>query len=187
MLDLNSIYKETENKMQKNLENLTKELAKIRTDRAHPSILESVHVEYYNQHTQISRIANIIVEDHRTLSITPFDKNSLIAIEKAISSANLGLNPVVVGNLIKVPIPQLTEERRKNLVKQTKGDLEFARVAIRNVRRDANLQIKTLVNNKQISLNDKEIAENKIQKFTDQFIDKVDKLGSHKEQELMKI
>ena len=173
--------------MQKNLENLNKELARIRTDRAHPSILESVQIDYYNQRTQIARVANIIIEDHRTLNIIPFDKGTTILIEKAIVASNLGLNPVVVGNAIKVPIPQLTEERRKSLVKQTKAEIENTKVAIRNARRDAYVDIKSLVNNKQISLNDKEIAENKIQKITDQYIEKVDKVGATKEQDLMKI
>jgi len=187
MLDLNNIYKDAEQKMQKNIENLTKELAKIRTDRAHPNLLESIQVEYYNQRTSLSKIANIIVEDARTLAITPFDKSSVGAIEKAIAVANLGLNPVVVGSLIRVPIPQLTEDRRKALVKQTKADVENARIAIRNVRRDANVHIKSLSTNKTISINEKEAAENKIQKLTDQYIDKIDKLGSIKEIDVMKV
>lgn len=187
MLDLNSIYQDAEQKMQKNIENLTKELAKIRTDRAHPNLLESVQVEYYNQRTSLSRVANIIVEDARTLSVTPFDKSSITAIEKAITVANLGLNPITVGSIIRVPIPQLTEDRRKILAKQIKVDVENARVAVRNVRRDANGHIKLLANNKSISLNEKEAAENKIQKLTDQYIDKIDKIGSVKEADIMKV
>lgn len=187
MLDLNSIYKDTEQKMQKNIDALVKELAKVRTDRAHPNLLESVQVEYYNQRTPLSRIANIIVEDARTLSITPFDKASAASIEKAIVAANLGLNPVVVGTVIRVPIPQLTEDRRKSLVKQVKADIENARVAVRNVRRDANVHIKSLSTAKTISLNEKESAENKIQKLTDQYIDKIDKIGSTKEIDIMKV
>jgi ribosome recycling factor len=187
MLDLNSIYKDTEQKMQKNIDALVKELAKVRTDRAHPNLLESVQVEYYNQRTPLSRIANIIVEDARTLSITPFDKASTASIEKSIAAANLGLNPVVVGTVIRVPIPQLTEDRRKSLVKQVKADIENARIAVRNVRRDANVHIKSLSTAKTISLNEKESAENKIQKLTDQYIDKVDKIGSTKEIDIMKV
>lgn len=187
MLDLNNIYQDSEQKMQKNVENLTKELAKVRTDRAHPNLLESIQVEYYNQRTPLSRIANIIVEDARTLSITPFDKSSISVIEKAISAANLGLNPVTVGSLIRVPIPQLTEDRRKILVKQIKADVENARIAVRNVRRDANVHIKSLSTSKVISLNEKESAENKIQKLTDQYIDKIDKIGSVKEIDVMKV
>ena len=187
MIDLHNIYQETEQKMQKSFESLTKDLARIRTDRAHPSLLDSVQVDYYNQRTPLVRIANIIIEDARTLSITPFDKSSMVAIEKAIVIANLGLNPVIVGSVIKVPIPVLTEDRRKILVKQTKSDVENARVSVRNARRDANVHIKNLVNNKIISLNEKETAENKIQKLTDQYIEKIEKLGSTKEIDVMKV
>ncbi len=187
MLDLNSIYKDSEQKMQKNIDNLTKDLAKVRTDRAHPNLLESIQVEYYNQKTSLSRVANIIVEDARTLSITPFDKSSIASIEKAIIAANLGLNPVVVGSMIRVPIPQLTEDRRKLLVKQIKADIENAKIAVRNVRRDANVHIKSLAANKVVSINEKELAENKIQKLTDQYIDKIDKIGSVKEIDIMKV
>lgn len=187
MSDLNNIYKDTEQKMQKQLESFNKELAKIRTDRAHPNLLEHVMVEYYNQRTHLSRIANIIVEDARTLSITPFDKSGSSAIEKAIVAANLGLNPVVVGSTIKVPVPPLTEDRRKMLVKQIKADTENFRVAIRNIRRDANTQVKALSKNKIISLNDEKASENKIQKLTDQYITQLDKLGHSKETDIMKI
>lgn len=187
MSDLNSIYKDTEQKMQKQLESFQKELAKIRTDRAHPNLLEHVMVEYYNQRTNLSRVANIIVEDARTLSITPFDKSASSAIEKAIVAANLGLNPVVVGTNIKVPVPPLTEDRRKMLVKQVKADTENFRVAIRNIRRDANTQVKALSKNKIISLNDEKSSENKIQKLTDQYINQLDKLANSKETDIMKI
>lgn len=187
MSDLNNIQQEASSKMQKSLEGLNKELAKIRTDRAHPNLLEGIQVDYYNQRTPLSRIANIMVEDHRTLTVTAFDKSSVASIEKAIVAANLGLNPVVVGNLIRVPIPQLTEERRKMLVKQTKAEVETAKVAIRNIRREANMQIKSWLTNKEISLNDKESLENKIQKLTDQYIEQADKIGSTKEQDVMKI
>lgn len=187
MSDLDNIYREAEQKMQKSFENLTKDLAKIRTDRAHPSLLDSVQVDYYNQRTPLARIASIIVEDSRTLSINPFDKSSMVAIEKAIAISNLGLNPVVVSNVIKIPIPALTEDRRKVLVKQIKAEVENAKVSVRNTRRDANVSVKNLVNNKIISLNEKDIAENKIQKLTDQFIDKIEKLGTTKETDVMKV
>lgn len=187
MPDLNSIYKDAEQKMQKHVESFNKDLAKIRTDRAHPNLLENVVVEYYNQRTNLSRIANIIVEDSRTLSITPFDKGGATAIEKAIIAANLGLNPVVAGSVVRVPIPPLTEDRRKILVKQVKVDTENARVAIRNVRRDANAQVKALSKGKIISLNDEKSAENKIQKLTDQYINQIDKLSHTKETDIMKL
>lgn len=187
MIDVQKIYHEAEQKMQKTLEVFTKVLTKIRTDRAHPGLLDSVQIDYYNQRTPISRVANIIIEDVRTLSITPFDKNSMLAIEKAIATANLGLNPIIVGSVIKVPIPALTEERRKTLVKQIKVEVENARVAIRNCRKDANVSVKNLVNNKIISLNEKGIAENKIQKLTDQYIEKIEKLGANKEIDVMKV
>ncbi len=187
MPDLNSIYKDSEQKMQKVLESFSKDLAKIRTDRAHPNLLEGISVEYYNQRTLLSRVANIIVEDARTLNITPFDKSMVAAVEKAIVTANLGLNPVVVGSIIRVPIPPLNEDRRKTLVKQTKVEAENARVAVRNVRRDSNAQVKSLSKSKEISLNDEKSAENKIQKITDQYINQIDKLSHTKETDIMKI
>jgi ribosome recycling factor len=187
MPDLNSIYKDAEQKMQKNFEGFSKDLSKIRTDRAHPNLLENILVEYYDQRTALFKMANIIVEDARTLSITPFDKSAITAIEKAIVAANLGLNPVVMGTIVRVPIPPLTEERRKTLAKQIKADAENGRVAIRNVRRDANTQVKALSKNKEISLNDEKTAENKIQKLTDQYINQIDKLSHTKETEIMKI
>jgi ribosome recycling factor len=186
MSDLNSIYKDAEQKMQRCIDGLIKELTKIRTDRAQPSLLEGILVEYYGQRTSLARVANIVVEDAKTLTITPFDKSNMSAIEKAIIAANLGFNPVVVGSVIKISIPQLTEERRKALVKQVKLDVENARISVRNVRREANMQIKALSTSKVISLNDKEAAENKIQKLTDSQIDKIDKIGSNKESDLMK-
>jgi ribosome recycling factor len=187
MQELNDIYQDSEHKMQKNIEGLEKELSKIRTDRAHPNLLSDIQVDYYNQRTPLSRIATIIAEDARTLAITPFDKSSLLAIEKAIAAANLGLNPTSVGALIRVPIPQLTEERRKMLVKQAKEDVESAKIAVRNVRRDANSKVKSLLNDKVISLNDKQAAENKIQKITDQYVDKIDKIGTAKSADVMKV
>ena len=187
MLDSNSIYKDTEQKMQKVSENLIKELSKIRTDRAHPNLLEDLTVEYYGQRTIISRVATILAEDARTLTISPFDKNTLPSINQAIIAANLGLNPVVSGTIIRVPIPPLTEERRKALVKQIKSETENARVSVRNIRRDANNHVKSLVKNNTTSLNEKESTENKIQKLTDQYIDKIDKIGVTKENDIMKV
>lgn len=184
---LNNIYKDTEQKMQKHFESFSKDLAKIRTDRAHPSLLDNVLVEYYNQRTNLSRLANVVVEDARTLSISAFDKNTTTAIEKAIIAANLGLNPVVAGSVIRVPIPPLTEDRRKLLVKQLKVDVENAKVAIRNIRKDANNHIKALSKNKEISLNDEKTAENKIQKLTDQYINQIDKISHTKEFDILKI
>ena len=172
MSDLNNIYKDVEQKMHKSIDSFSKELAKIRTDRAHPNLF---------------KVANIIVEDARTLSVSPFDKSVITAIEKAIVAANLGLNPVVVGSMIKVPIPPLTEDRRKNLVKQIKLDTENARVIVRNIRRDANNQVKALSKSKVISINDEKAAENKIQKLTDQYIIQIDKLSHTKETDVMKV
>lgn len=187
MSDLNNIYKDVEQKMHKSIDSFSKELAKIRTDRAHPNLLENIPVECYNQRTNLFKVANIIVEDARTLSVSPFDKSVVTAIEKAIVAANLGLNPVVVGSMIKVPIPPLTEDRRKNLVKQIKLDTENARVIVRNIRRDANNQVKALSKSKVISINDEKTAENKIQKLTDQYIIQIDKLSHTKETDVMKV
>ena len=187
MQELNDIYADAEHKMQNNIVGLEKELAKIRTDRAHPNLLADIQVEYYNQRTPLSRVATILVEDARTLTITPFDKSSLGAIEKAITAANLGLNPTSAGSLIRVPIPQLTEDRRKTLVKQAKEEVEHAKIAVRNIRRDANTKIKSLLNDKLISQNDKQAAENKVQKITDQYIDKIDQIGAAKSADVMKV
>jgi ribosome recycling factor len=187
MADLNSFYKDLEQKMQKSIDSLNKDLAKIRTDRAHPNVLEGIQVEYYNQRTALIQIAGVTIEDSRTLNITPFDKSSIGNIEKAIIAANLGFNPLIVGSSIKIVIPPLTEERRKSLVKQVKADVEAARVAVRNIRRDGNLHIKSLSTSKTISLNEKESAENRIQKITDQCIQQIDKICATKEADLMRL
>ena len=184
---IDKIKSEAEIKMQKSIEMLKHDLAKLRTGRAHPSILEGVIVEYYGAPTQLNQLASITVSDSRTLTVTPFDKNSTAAIDKAIRSSELGLNPSNTGTVIRVPLPALTEERRLALIKQMKGSAEEARVSIRNVRRDANNSIKALLKDKTITEDDERRAQETVQKITDKFISDVDKMTQEKEADLLKI
>jgi ribosome recycling factor len=173
--------------MNKSLEALRHELAKIRTGRAHPSLLEHVHVEYYGNEVPIGQAASVSVEDSRTLSVSPWDKNMVKPIEKAILSSDLGLNPNTAGQVIRIPLPPLTEERRKELGKVVHNEGEHAKIAIRNIRRDANHQIKELLKEKAISEDDERRAETDIQGVTDLAVSKVDEIVAEKEQELLEI
>jgi len=184
---INDIKAEAEKKMKKSLEALTSAFNKIRTGRAHPAILDSVVVNYYGQETPLKQVASINVEDNRTLAVTPWEKNLVPAIEKAIMASDLGLNPSTSGDVIRVPMPMLTEETRRELVKQAKADAEQGRVSIRNARRDANHMIKELVKEKEISEDDQRRAEEEIQKLTDRYIAEVDKMLKAKEEDLMAI
>ena len=184
---IDKIKSDAEVKMQKSIEMLKHELAKLRTGRAHPSILEGVMVEYYGAPTPLNQLASITVSDSRTLSVTPFDKNSLSAIDKAIRNSELGLNPASSGVMLRVPLPALTEERRLSLIKQMKGSAEDARVAIRNVRRDANNSIKALLKDKAITEDEEKRAQDTVQKVTDKFIAEVDKMMQEKEADLLQI
>jgi ribosome recycling factor len=181
------IYKDAESRMQKTLETLSGDLAKLRTGRAHPSLLDGVMVPYYGSDVPLSQVANVVIGDSRMLQVTPWEKNMVAAIEKAIMQANLGLNPSSAGDTIRVPLPALTEERRKELAKVVKQEGENARVAVRNIRRDANNSIKELLKAKEISEDDERRQEERIQKLTDKFIADVDKLLIAKEKELMAI
>lgn len=184
---LDKIKKEAETKMQKSIEMLKQDLTKLRTGRAHPSILEGISVEYYGQSTHLNQLASITVTDSRMLTVTPFDKNSLSAIDKAIRNSDLGLNPSSAGTTIRVPLPPLTEERRLALVKQMKGSAEDARVSIRNVRRDANNAIKALLKDKEITEDEERRAQDSVQKVTDKNIGEIDKMVHEKEADLLQV
>jgi len=184
---LNNIYKDAEDRMKKSLEALRQVLSKLRTGRAHPSLLESVMIPYYGTPTPLNQVANVTVEDARTLSIVPWEKNLVQEIDKAIRSSDLGLNPSVAGVNIRVPLPPLTEERRRELVRHVKGEAEETRVAIRNIRRDANTQIKQLLKAKEITEDDERKAEDSVQKIVDRYIADVEKIVVNKEAELMEV
>ena len=184
---LNEIQQDAKQRMQKSFENLESNFAKIRTGRAHPSILDSVMVEYYGSEVPISQVANVNVEDSRTLAVQPWEQPMVAKVEKAIMTSDLGINPNTTGNLIRIPMPPLTEERRRDLTKVARAEAEQARVAIRNVRRDANGDIKSLLKDKEITEDEAHGAEDQIQKLTDGFVKQVDDLLSGKEESLMEV
>ena len=167
------------------MESLKTELAKIRTGRAHPSLLEHVHVDYYGSEVPISQAASVAIEDARTLTVTAWDKNMIQTLEKAIMTSDLGLNPVTAGTTIRIPLPPLTEERRISLGKVVHREGENAKIAIRNIRRDANHHLKDLLKSKDISEDEDHRAEQDIQALTDQHVKNVDEIVAAKEQELM--
>jgi len=174
-------------RMTKSIETLKADLAKVRTGRAHTGILDHVTVDYYGNPTPINQVANLTLLDARTIGVTPFEKKMGAAIEKAIREADLGLNPSTMGETIRVPTPALTEERRKEMVKLVKTEAEDAKIAIRNIRRDANEQFKKLVKDKTISEDEERRASDEIQKLTDKFVADVDKLVADKEKEVMTV
>ena len=181
------IKKTAEQKMKKCIEALRADLAKVRTGRAHPGILDHVMVDYYGTLTAIPGVANVTLLDARTIGVTPWEKKMTSAIEKAIRESDLGLNPSTTGDTVRVPMPILTEERRRDLTKIVKGEGENARVAVRNVRRDANTQLKDLLKKKSIAEDDERRAQDEIQKLTDRHIAEIDKALQVKESELMAI
>lgn len=182
---INEIQKDAEVRMEKSLEAFQAHIAKIRTGRASPSILDGIQVEYYGSATPLRQLANVVAEDSRTLAITVFDRSLSPAVEKAILTSDLGLNPSSAGTVIRVPLPPLTEERRRDLTKLVRNEAEQGRVAVRNVRRDANDQIKALLKDKAISEDDERKAQDVIQKITDSMIKKLDVILADKEAELM--
>lgn len=184
---INDIMQDAESRMQKSIEALKSELTKIRTGRAHPSLLDHITVDYYGSEMPLSQVANVSSEDARTLSITPWEKSMVQAIEKAIMKSDLGLNPMSAGTVIRVPVPALTEERRRDLVKVVKGEAEGTRVAIRNIRRDANSDLKALEKEKMISEDEERKAEDNVQKLTDKYVKEVDAVLEKKEKDLMSI
>lgn len=184
---LKDIQQDSESRMQKSFEALGYELSKLRTGRAHPGLLETISVLYYGNLTPLNQVASIGVEDARTLTVTAFDKSVIKDIEKAIRICNLGLNPATSGTVIRVPLPPLTEDRRRDLVKLVRALGEDGRVAIRNARRDANAMLKELHKTKQISEDEERHSAEIIQKLTDRFIADVDKLLASKEADLLKV
>jgi len=184
---LNEIVKDAEGRMKKSVDALVDNFKKIRTGRAHPSILDSLTVSYYGSDVPVGQVANITVEDARTLAINPWEKQMVPVIEKAIMKSDLGLNPSTSGDTIRVPMPALTEETRKGFIRQARQEAENGRVAIRNVRRDANGTIKDLLKEKEITEDEGRRAEDQIQKLTDKYVGEVDKLLEHKESDLMEI
>ncbi len=181
------IKKNAEQKMTKSLDALKADFGKVRTGRAHTGILEHVMVEYYGNPTPISQVANLTLVDARTIGVQPFEKNMVGPVEKAIRDADLGLNPATQGAMIRVPMPALTEERRRDLTKVVRGEAENAKVAVRNVRRDANEQLKKLVKDKTISEDEERRAQDEIQKLTDRFVAEIDKALHTKEADLMAV
>jgi len=184
---INEIIKDADSRMQKSVDSLKGELVKIRTGRAHPSLLEHIMVDYYGSDTPLSQVASIGVEDARTLTITPWERPMVQAIEKAIMKSDLGLNPNSAGAVIRVPMPQLTEERRRDLVKVVRNEGENGKIAIRNIRRDANSDFKSLEKEKEISEDEEHQAQANIQELTDKFVKEIDIIVSVKEEDLMKV
>jgi ribosome recycling factor len=182
---INDVKKEAEQRMQRGIEAFKEDLRKLRTGRAHAGLLEQVVVEYYGTNVPVKQTANISVEDARTIVVTPWEKNMVSAVEKAIINAGLGLNPVTAGQVIRVPLPPMTEERRRDLVKVVRSHAETARVALRNVRREALSDIKDLLKEKMIAEDDERRAQEEIQKITDRFVATVDSLLKDKEAEIM--
>ncbi len=184
-MDIQTIQKEAEARMKKSLEALRHELARLRTGRASTTLLEHIKVSAYGSEMPLNQVANVAVGDARTLVVTPWDKNLVPAVEKAIRESDLGLNPVTAGQVIRIPLPPLTEERRRELVKVVKSEAEGARVAIRNIRRDANADLKRLMKEKAITEDEERRAEEAIQKLTDRYIKQVDAILHEKEKELL--
>ncbi|MGB7816814.1 MAG: ribosome recycling factor [Methylotenera sp.] len=184
---LEDIKKTADQKMQKSLEALKNDLAKVRTGRAHTGLLDHVMVEYYGSMVAVNQVANVNLGDSRTINVQPYEKNMIGKVEKAIRDSDLGLNPATNGDVIRVPMPMLTEERRRDLTKIVRNEAEGAKVAIRNVRRDANDALKKLLKDKEISEDDERRAQDEVQKLTDKAVVEVDKLLQIKEADLMAV
>ncbi len=181
------LKKITEIKMKKSIEALKNDLGKVRTGRAHTGLLDHVTVDYYGVQTPLSGVANVTLIDARTIGISPWEKKMVAAIEKAIRESGLGLNPAAMGDIIRVPMPALTEERRKELIKVVRGEGENARVAVRNLRRDANHALKEALKKKEVSEDDERRAQEEVQKLTDRHVAEIDKMLQHKEAELLAV
>lgn len=184
---LNEIFDDANERMQKSVENLESNFAKIRTGRAHPSILDSIKVDYYGSDVPVSQVANVNVEDARTLTVQPWEQAMVSVVEKAIMTSDLGINPVTSGNMMRIPMPPLTEERRKEFIKMARAEAEQAKVAVRNIRRDANADFKNLNKDKEITDDELRQAEDRIQKATDAHVAEIDKMLTEKEESLMEI
>ena len=186
-MSVSELKQNADQKMQKSIESLKNDLSKVRTGRAHPSLLDQVHVDYYGSPTPLSQVANLTLIDARTIGVQPWEKNMIAPVEKAIRESDLGLNPASMGDLIRVPMPALTEERRKELVKVVKHEGENAKIAVRNIRRDANEHLKKMLKDKDISEDDERRAQDDVQKMTDKFVAEVDKLVIQKEADIMTV
>lgn len=184
---MQKVKSDAESRMKKSIEVLHHELGKVRTGRAHPNLLEHIMVSYYGNDTPLNQVANVTVLDARTLQVAPWEKGLLPTVEKAIVQSDLGLNPASSGDVLRIPLPPLTEERRRDLIKVVKSEGEKAKVAIRNVRRDANDELKSLLKAKELSEDEEHRAQADIQKVTDKYVAEVDQLLSHKEKELLEI
>lgn len=184
---IDDIKKDAASRMSKSVEALGNEFSKIRTGRAHTSLLDHITVDYYGSHVPLKQVANVTVEDSRTLAVTPWERNMVSVIEKAIMQSDLGLNPATAGTVIRVPLPPLTEERRRDLVRVVRHEAESARVAVRNIRRDANNDLKELLKEKEISEDEDRRGQDEIQKLTDKYIAEVDRLLEAKEADLMEV
>lgn len=181
------VKQSAEQKMQKSIEALKNDLAKVRTGRASTGLLDHVHVDYYGTMMPVPQVANVTLVDARTLGVAPFEKKMLAAIDKAIRDSDLGLNPSAQGDMIRVPMPALTEERRKDLAKVVRNEGEDAKIAVRNIRRDANNTLKDMLKNKTVSEDDERRAQDEVQKLTDRYVAEIDKMLQAKETELMAI
>jgi ribosome recycling factor len=184
---IEDIKKDAVERMQKCVASLKNELKKLRTGRAHPSLLEHIRVDYYGSETPLNQVANVAIEDARTLTVTPWDKSMVQPIEKAIMKSDLGLMPNTAGTVIRVPMPPLTEERRRDLTKVVRHEAENARVAVRNVRRDVMTDLKDLLKEKLVSQDDDRRAQEEVQKLTDKHVAEIDQILAEKEKELMQV
>jgi len=184
---IEDIKQDAETRMSKSIEALRQELSKLRTGRAHTSLLDHIRITYYGSEVPLNQVANVSVQDARTLGVAPWEKKMVPEVEKAIRDSDLGLNPVTTGDLIRVPLPALTEERRKDMIRIVRHEAEAARVAIRNIRRDANHMLKDLVKDKEATEDEEHRAEDAIQKLTDKYVAEVDKLLAAKESDLMEV
>jgi ribosome recycling factor len=184
---IEEIKKDAAERMKKSVASLKEELGRVRTGRAHAGLVDHIKVDYYGAPTPLSQVANINVEDARTLSITPWEQQMVPVIEKAIMTSDLGLSPATAGTVIRIPLPQLTEERRRELIKVVRGEAENARVAVRNIRRDALGSVKELLKEKEITEDEDHRAQDDVQKITDAHIGEIDELLEHKEKELLEI
>ena len=184
---ISDVRKSAEQKMTRSIETLKTDLAKVRTGRAHTGLLDHIHVDYYGSSMPLNQVASVTLADPRTLGVTPWEKKMIPVVEKAIRDSDLGLNPATSGDMIRVPMPALTEERRKELIKVVHKEAEAAKVAVRNVRRDANDHLKKLLKDKQCSEDEERRAHDDLQKLTDRFVTEVDRLLAQKEADLMAI
>jgi ribosome recycling factor len=181
------VKKTADQKMHKSIDTLKADLAKVRTGRAHTGILDHIHVDYYGTPTQLTQVANVTLIDARTIGVQPWEKKMVAVVEKAIRDSDLGLNPSTQGDMIRVPTPALTEERRREIVKVVKGEGEDAKIAIRNIRRDANEALKKLLKDKACSEDEERRAQDEVQKLTDKFVAEVDRMIAEKEKELLTV